>query len=278
MRNVFNSTSFLFQVVRGLNQPAIATKTALVFGWLAFVTAPQSSTAQTYQSHQSGMNSAAANLSSNNQRVIGKANHLDGSVENIKHVISKLGFQFRVSFEQIRYHAEIESIDVVDRNSERIHVRVMLKQLKLTVGRTEIKGKRHHALCGPFAIQIGNQRIVEVNFVLRNDREGALQLVDSQFRLDRNNWTIGRPQTIEVRGFGMTQNRVAIELKNGLNSNAGIVEAKVIEQLPAAYESIAASIATSIKDNQFQKRQLALERRASERRHAADGSPVVAAN
>ena len=174
-----------------------------------------------------------------------------GDVGNINHEVTKMGFRFKVLFKDIQYSGEIRDIKVVGRTADEFRVRVNLQRFELTINNTVIRSSRHHASCGPMQLQLGTQHDIEVEYVVKRGENNELELVDSQCKLDQNNWTIGRPEWIKARGFGLTQTRVATELSNGLNNNVPVVERQLLAKLPTVYDEISQSVDAAIANSNF---------------------------
>ena len=87
-------------------------------------------------------------------------------------------------------------------------------------------------------MKLGTARDLVVEYEVKRDNDAELTLVDSKFKLDRDNLEIGSPRWVQTNGIWMTKSRVASGLHSGLSSNIPLLERLLGAELPNIFQQI----------------------------------------
>lgn len=161
---------------------------------------------------------------------------ISGRIPDIQDSTSANGINFAVTFSNISYSGSITDARLQAGGNDRLTLAVGLRDVNLTIGSTYIRGGRRSATAGPITIGIGTRRPVWLNINARpyvKDRKLKLSVIDSSFRIDRDNWYVTRPYGVAARGWGMTESRVSNALVEGLYARRGRIESEVEAAVPS---------------------------------------------
>ena len=169
-----------------------------------------------------------------------------GNVRDMHDQTSTMGFTFDVRFSDVRYEGQIHRL-LIDRQDENtLSVKVALRNVQLNVNRTQIRGSRHSADCGPICLTLGTRRDLWIKFELQETGDDRLQLLGADFQLAADNWQIGSPTWVRTKGFGMTESRVVNGLRFGLEGNVKTVEQELVDELPAIFAQVEQRISQQV--------------------------------
>lgn len=160
---------------------------------------------------------------------------LSGKIDNIQDSTVVEGRNFGITFGDVSYSTSLWRVRVKAQAGNRINVQIGLSKTKLRIGGTSVIGRDHSASAGPIDIVIGSRRPAWLTFNVEPqivDRQFKLKLIDSQFRIENDNWQVTYPAWVRVRGLGMTQRRVADGLTQGLYGNKARIEKEVRSVVP----------------------------------------------
>lgn len=161
---------------------------------------------------------------------------ISGRIPDIHDSTSANGIRFAVRFSGISYTGRVTDAKLQAAGRDRLSLAIALRDVNLTIGSTYIRGGRKSATAGPISIGIGTRRPVWLKIQARPyiaNRELKLSVVDSEFRIDRDNWYVTRPYGVATRGWGMTESRVSNALVEGLYGRRRRIEQEVEAAVPS---------------------------------------------
>jgi hypothetical protein len=101
-----------------------------------------------------------------------------------------------------------------------------------------LSGDFFSASCGPLQIVLGHRADLPLSFQVRPEVEQGklrLRLIGTQFRLARDNWTVGSPAWVNVSGFFslfIPEGRIVQGLRDGIYRDASRIEREVAGSVP----------------------------------------------
>ncbi|MDB5341315.1 MAG: phospholipase/Carboxylesterase [Planctomycetaceae bacterium] len=163
------------------------------------------------------------------------ADMLTGGIPDIGQTIDAEGRSFSVWFQGISYSAQLYRASVKAYAKDRLNFQLGLANAQLTIGSTSVNGAGKSAQTGPIAIVIGHTRPVWLSFDVKPvilEGRIRLQLLDTRFNIESDNWYVTNPAGISTRGLGMTAERVSSGLIGGLYGQKYRIEAEVKAIVP----------------------------------------------
>lgn len=134
---------------------------------------------------------------------------------------------FKVTTSQLNYHVPVENVEVVTTAAGSLCIRVAVRNARLTVGRTSVKGLVCSATAGPMNLVIGHRYpiVVEIEAVpyLRGERF-CLQAQDVRFSIPPDNWFVTRPYVDSHNPIFLPATKVAQSLVEGAYSSKSRIE------------------------------------------------------
>ena len=173
---------------------------------------------------------------------------LTGHIGDIYDSTVTQGRTFRVHFSQIRYRATVARAHVQAAGRDRLNVRLALKNVELTIGRTFVQGSGRSAVAGPIVITIGHRRPVWLSLVARpsvEQRSLRLKLLGTGFQIPNDNWSVSSPAGVSTRGLGMTRERVSSGLVSGLYSKKGRIQREIVSIVPTLLKKLEGELGLS---------------------------------
>jgi hypothetical protein len=164
-----------------------------------------------------------------------------GKVPDMQQSTSSSGYTFRIDFREIRYNGQVQRTLLEPKESGRMTIWVALRGAVLTIHSTEISGGRLGASCGPLQLVLGNRRELWVALDVERkivDNVEKLVLTGSRFGLTPDNWSVGKPEWVRTRGFGMSQSKVVNGLQGGLANNMKGVQQQLVKAAPQIYAQV----------------------------------------
>lgn len=167
---------------------------------------------------------------------------ISGSVQDIHQTTSTSGFTFQVRLKNIDYKGQVVKTLMERTDAGKLTVWLALRDVVLTINRTEITGRRHRAGCGPLEIELANRRELWLAFDVaeqesaKGDRQ--LQLLKTRFGLTPDNWSVGSPDWVRTSGLGMTQSKVVSGLRRGLEVNPDGITERLIGEGPFLFDKV----------------------------------------
>lgn len=168
-------------------------------------------------------------------------NLLQGSLDDIYDATVVEGRHFNITFGGISYAADLWRVRFQAYRKDRLNVQIGVSNARLRIGGTSVIGRDHSAQTGPIDIVIGHRAPVWLSFDVTPyiaDRSLKLKLVASRFDIPYDNWYVTYPAGVSVRGFGMTRDKVANGLVEGLYGNKARIEREVENIVPQLVKAI----------------------------------------
>ncbi|MBM83925.1 MAG: hypothetical protein CMJ78_25495 [Planctomycetaceae bacterium] len=161
---------------------------------------------------------------------------LSGKLEDIKDLTTIQGRDFNLLFSEVSYSGEVERIKVKAVEKNRVNILINLQNLTLTVGSSQITGRRRNATASAINIYVGHVEpiplVLNVEPYVENRKLG-LKLIDVEFSIPADNYSVSEPESVSARGLGMTRRRVSEGLVDGFYSRRKQVEDNVKSLVPA---------------------------------------------
>ena len=164
------------------------------------------------------------------------ADMLSGGIADIGQTFQAEGRSFNVWFQGISYSAQLYRAAVKAYAKDRLNFQLGLLNAQLTINSTSVNGAGKSAQTGPIAIVIGHTRPVWLSFDVKPvilEGRIRLQLLETRFDIESDNWYVTNPAGISTRGLGMTPERVASGLIEGLYGQKYRIEAEVKGIVPS---------------------------------------------
>ena len=161
---------------------------------------------------------------------------VSGSIANLQQTAERAGLEFQVTLRNLAYTGRVTRSVLQHDRADRATLWLGLRDVTLTVERTDIAGRTGSAACGPMKLVLGNRRELWIAFdVARVVQDGQARpaLQNVRFQLPPDNWQIGAPAWFRGNGLGMTEERVVEALREGLTKDRHRVEQAVIKAAPA---------------------------------------------
>lgn len=168
-------------------------------------------------------------------RDFGIACNVAGRLSNLDQQVHRSGYAFHVGMRQLRYEGRVKKTLVEQTGPDRFTIWLALRDLNVTIGRTDISGAPGRATCGPMKVLLGNRRDLWIAFDVSHrvdEDESQLVLNDTRFQLPADNWQIGAPSRVQTSGFGMTRDQVVAGLRKGLAKNRARIAQRLIDAAP----------------------------------------------
>lgn len=166
---------------------------------------------------------------------LGARFQIAGGVADMAHSATQSGYTFRVDLKGLQYSGNVTRTLLERKESDKVTLWLALRDVRLTIARTDVVGQPGSAHCGRLDLVLGHRKDLWLAFDIVEDHEGSasgLLVRDVRFSLPPDNWSIGSPASVQVRGFGMTQERVVSGLRKGLADRRSHVEARLIDAAP----------------------------------------------
>ena len=161
---------------------------------------------------------------------------VSGRIADIRDSVTAEGIPFSVTFSGITYSGGVTRAIVRASGKNRLQLQFGLTNVSLRIGSTYIRGRGRSATSGPITIAIGTRRPVWLKIDAEpyvKDRQLKLKPLRSSFQIDRDNWFVSRPYSIQTRGWGMTRQRVSNALVDGLYARRSRIEREVVAAVPS---------------------------------------------
>lgn len=161
---------------------------------------------------------------------------VSGRIADIRDSVTAEGIPFSVTFSGITYSGGVNRAIVKASGANRLQLQFGLTNVSLRIGSTYIRGRGRSATSGPITIGIGTRRPVWLKIDAQpyvENRQLKLKPLKSTFQIDRDNWFVSRPYSIQTRGWGMTRRRVSDALVDGLYDRRSRIEREVVAAVPS---------------------------------------------
>jgi hypothetical protein len=158
-----------------------------------------------------------------------------GKVPDMTHMTQKLGVALRVGMTGVTYSGQLTRTVLEQSQPGKVTLWFGLRNVKLTVGRTDIVGGPGSAACGPMDLVLGNQKDLWLAFDIEADKKNQTnQMVvkNVRFQLPPDNWAIGKPAWVRTTGIGFTQDRVVEGLREGITKDRAKLQEKLMQDAP----------------------------------------------
>jgi predicted esterase len=163
-------------------------------------------------------------------------NALTGRINDIYSSTETSGYTFSVQFAQITYSGQVERVSAKAYTKDRLNIQLGLRNVTLTIGSTYVQGAGRSAVAGPISVVIGNRYPVWLSFDVTpyvSDGKLRLQLVATRFQIPSDDWYVSPPYGVSVSGLGMTQEKVASGLVEGIYGQKSRIEQEAAAIVPS---------------------------------------------
>ncbi len=170
---------------------------------------------------------------------------LSGTIGDMYETTVASGRTFGVTFSEIRYSGQLQRAVLQTTADGHLSLQLGLRNLRLQIGRTYVRGKGRSATTGPMSIVIGNRRPVWLSIQADPYVEKGkvrLKLRSVKFQIPNDNWTVSAPTSVSARGLGMTRSRVRSGLVSGVYGSKARIESEVRGVVPAMLKRIEAKL------------------------------------
>ncbi len=160
---------------------------------------------------------------------------ITGKVADISDTTRKAGLVLQVGLRDISYEGQVERTLIDQKENGGVTLWLEVRDINLTVQRTEITAPRRRADCGPLQISLGNRRTMWIAFdaVLSNQQDGSqVNLSQVRFELPQDNWQVGSPAWVKTRGIGMNEALVVNGLRSELSGKRAELESQIHKMAP----------------------------------------------
>jgi poly(3-hydroxybutyrate) depolymerase len=161
---------------------------------------------------------------------------LTGRINDIYSSTETSGYTFSVQFAQITYSGQVERVSAKAYTKDLLNIQLGLRNVTLMIGSTYVQGAGRSAMAGPISVVIGNRYPVWLSFdVTPYVSEGKLrlQLVTTRFQIPSDDWYVSPPYGVSVSGLGMTQEKVASGLVEGIYGQKSRIEQEAAAIVPS---------------------------------------------
>ena len=159
---------------------------------------------------------------------------LRGTLPDMQHTTSQAGRTFQVWLSDMSYDVQVNRVMIEAKADDRVTVTLAVRAT-ISIGRVDIWGSGRSAATGPMDIVLGHRSDLAIAMDVRpvvKDRRLQLELLETRFRIPRDNWVVGDPEWVSTQGLGMTRGRVIRGLREGFYSDPGRIENEVIAAVP----------------------------------------------
>lgn len=163
------------------------------------------------------------------------ANILTGRINDMFDTTTARGRTFSVRFSGISYSGQLGRIELKATGKDRVHLAIGVQNAYITVGGTSISGARHSAQAGPVTIGIGQTRPVYLSMDATpyvDNGKLRLRLIQANFSITPDNYSVSAPAGISVRGIGMQRDDVSNGIVSGLYGARPRVENEIRNLAP----------------------------------------------
>jgi len=169
------------------------------------------------------------------------ADALSGTLQDVQQNTAAEGRAITVQLRGISYRGRVSRAVIEARGNNRIAITLTVRDVNLVINRTNIWGDIS-ATAGPLRIVLGHRADLPISFEVEpvvEQRRVRLKLLSTQFRLPRDNWSVGRPEWVNTSGgMFVTEDRVANGLRNGFYSDPGRIEREVKATVPRMIDQL----------------------------------------
>lgn len=166
---------------------------------------------------------------------------LSGTLEEQTFDFAAVGESFRVTLEELSYHANLERVLIETQASGVIRLRIGLHPLAITIGSTQVQSATRTARAGPTTIRIGHRYPLWMEFLLRpsvNDGRVRLEVARADFHIPDANWVVSPPEQIAVSGPDLTPQLAEAALVGGLYLRREQIEQYIHDAIPAIVQGL----------------------------------------
>ncbi len=179
-----------------------------------------------------------------------RTNPFRGPVQNINTTTTAEGYSFSVTFSGNSYVASVSKVDVIPNRDGTLTANIALSPLRMTLGRTSIRGvRRQAASTGAISIVVGQRYPVNLGLTVRPqvvDGKFVFQFVGTSFQIPPDNFSVSRPAVTGTSGWGVTADRVSSGIVSGLYGSRGRMEQEVRQVAPTLVRTFEETINSSL--------------------------------
>lgn len=160
---------------------------------------------------------------------------LTGRIDDIYDSTVVDGYSFNIVFGEISWAVEPWRIRIQGYKKDHVNIQIGVRNARLRIGGTSVRGSSHSAYAGPIDVVIGHLYPVWMSFDVTPIIEGRklkLKLRGSRFDIPNDNWYVTYPAGVSTQGFGITREKVSNGLVNGLYGNKRRIEREVTSIVP----------------------------------------------
>ncbi len=159
-----------------------------------------------------------------------------GKVADISQTTQKLGVALRIGMTGVTYSGQLTRTVLEQSQPGKVTLWFGLRNVRLTVNRTNIVGGPGSAACGPMDVVLGNQKDLWLAFDIeadkKNVRSAQMVVKNVRFQLPPDNWAIGKPAWVRTTGIGFTQQNVVEGLREGIAADRASLQQKLMQDAP----------------------------------------------
>jgi hypothetical protein len=158
-----------------------------------------------------------------------------GQVADMFQTTQQSGVALRVGMSGVSYSGTLTRTVLEQSQPGKVTLWFGLRNVRLTVSRTDIVGGPGSAACGPIDVVLGNQKDLWLAFDIEADtKSNSSQMVvrEVRFQLPSDNWSIGKPAWVRTTGIGFTQQNVVDGLRQGIANDRATLQEKLMRDAP----------------------------------------------
>jgi dienelactone hydrolase len=162
------------------------------------------------------------------------AESLTGSINDIYSSTESSGYTFSVQFSRISYSGQLDRAYIKAFATDHLNLQLALRAT-MTIGATYVSGAGRSAFAGPISVVIGSRYPVwlgiDVTPYVDGDRL-RLRYNAARFEIPSDNWYVTAPYGVSTQGLGMTSDKVASGLVQGIYGQKSRIEQEVQSIVP----------------------------------------------
>ncbi|MCA8997280.1 MAG: hypothetical protein KDA80_09840, partial [Planctomycetaceae bacterium] len=143
--------------------------------------------------------------------------------------------QFDVSVAGARYTGRVDQVQVTAEPSQVLRVQIGLRNVVMTIARTQIESPLVKANAGPVRIVVGHRAPVWITMNIApsvHQERVRLRVVGTSFQIPSNNWSVQRPTYVNVRGLPFMKRRISDSIVEGIYQRKPEIEREVRQNIP----------------------------------------------
>jgi dienelactone hydrolase len=159
---------------------------------------------------------------------------LNGSINDIYTSTEASGYTFSVQFTRIGYTGQLDRAYIKAFAPDHLNVQLAVRAT-MTIGATYVSGAGRSAYAGPISVVIGNRYPVWLGMDVTPYVDGdklRLRYNAARFEIPYDDWYVSPPYGVSTQGLGMTSDKVASGLVQGIYGQKSRIEQEVQSIVP----------------------------------------------